>query len=1032
MKIRNLKNMSEISTDNMKTFKNLYEYLQSNEINNIHEWINDNWNGKEKQESLLRLFAGLGLIKKLDKYKICKGNYNNGTVEVMNSMKDIFYNNKNEEIFLNDKGDKSDLHGLIINQNGKNIILATSSKNINKENIGNYDLRDIKCIHYEKYKDYELHICLCVRNKQKTLELVKNANKTNKDLKDLLMNKTTIIIDWDDLKESYYKFKQIYNNISINQIINNNKPPLKLKMHQQITVDKTMKIIEKSNNNILWGHIPRSGKSYIIGGTIISDSILKENSNYLILTTAINDTEEQYYEVFNCLQFKDFNIKTVNQSKLKEVKESIKHSNKNIIIVSDMYLKNTQGKISDDQEENEEKINIKKIKFLKDLNFDIAFFDESHQGMGTKLAKEIINYYVNKTFKIFITATYSKPVNNYNISKENCILWDMEDINLCRNIDNLKNQIILNKKHKININNYIDQYSIEELKAEYNKYPNLYILTHKLEDNVKHEIIANTKNNDMGWSPQACLLTKQSVEIDSNTNQKIIKKYNELQNEKEALNMWYLIFGKYDKYGIPDDKYPNDKVFMKRIENICKNGHINSRYIGDIDEPIIIMCYMPLGSINETIEANIKLLNKYNVIPDFDILHLNSSNPKKDIKDATNKAKINNKKGILVLTGKRCCVGVTIKNCDIVIMLNNLKTFDMIYQIMFRCMNDGINKKCGFVIDLNLDRVIETSLIEYSNTLKPDSNTKDGIKYLLQERIVNINPDHWMECFGNSKYGINDIIENSYNKYLSNTENALQHYISKLQFKELQLTNEEQKSLDTMFKNVVISNNENFNEKDENIKDGIKKIEVLDDNIIVEDNNIMILIENNNNNDKNNDINTFTNTVGEKDKKYEKKNYMEILRHIIPLLCIFTIHNKENNLIDMYNIIKNNSYLSEVLYSQIITWWGKNIKKEFIVNLINIYKNYMADDKHMNDTIKTIKNIFIKSKNDTNKLSKLIDTYLIPQELEKKSNAEVSTPFELREEMLNKLPFEFWKSKKKYLNHVLVKVDLLLILLINL
>jgi hypothetical protein len=32
-----------------------------------------------------------------------------------------------------------------------------------------------------------------------------------------------------------------------------------------------------------------------------------------------------------------------------------------------------------------------------------------------------------------------------------------------------------------------------------------------------------------------------------------------------------------------------------------------------------------------------------------------------------------------------------------------------------------------------------------------------------------------------------------------------------------------------------------------------------------------------------------------------------------------------------------------------------------------------------------------------NELSKLIDKYLIPQELEKKKNAEVSTPYQLRQ-----------------------------------
>jgi len=46
-------------------------------------------------------------------------------------------------------------------------------------------------------------------------------------------------------------------------------------------------------------------------------------------------------------------------------------------------------------------------------------------------------------------------------------------------------------------------------------------------------------------------------------------------------------------------------------------------------------------------------------------------------------------------------------------------------------------------------------------------------------------------------------------------------------------------------------------------------------------------------------------------------------------------------------------------------------------------------------------------------LSILIDECLIPHESEKKQNAEVSTPFKLRQEMLNKIPAEFWTSIKK-------------------
>jgi hypothetical protein len=60
-----------------------------------------------------------------------------------------------------------------------------------------------------------------------------------------------------------------------------------------------------------------------------------------------------------------------------------------------------------------------------------------------------------------------------------------------------------------------------------------------------------------------------------------------------------------------------------------------------------------------------------------------------------------------------------------------------------------------------------------------------------------------------------------------------------------------------------------------------------------------------------------------------------------------------------------------------------------------------------------IKDLFNKNIDNSVELSKLIDKYLIPQELEKKQNAEVSTPNSLRQEMLDKIPMEFWTKKRK-------------------
>jgi hypothetical protein len=60
--------------------------------------------------------------------------------------------------------------------------------------------------------------------------------------------------------------------------------------------------------------------------------------------------------------------------------------------------------------------------------------------------------------------------------------------------------------------------------------------------------------------------------------------------------------------------------------------------------------------------------------------------------------------------------------------------------------------------------------------------------------------------------------------------------------------------------------------------------------------------------------------------------------------------------------------------------------------------------------INIIKDLFI---GNSNELSQLIDKYLIPQELEKKTNTEVSTPYKLRNEMLDKIPNEFWTKSHK-------------------
>ena len=69
------------------------------------------------------------------------------------------------------------------------------------------------------------------------------------------------------------------------------------------------------------------------------------------------------------------------------------------------------------------------------------------------MAQKMMDYYGHVACNIYITATYSKPTNDYNIPKEHWILWDLEDIKLCKNIRDINSINRLVEKHGEEINN---------------------------------------------------------------------------------------------------------------------------------------------------------------------------------------------------------------------------------------------------------------------------------------------------------------------------------------------------------------------------------------------------------------------------------------------------------------------------------------------------------------------------------------------------------------------------------------------------
>ena len=353
--------------------------------------------------------------------------------------------------------------------------------------------------------------------------------KTNKELKTFLEKEDTIVINWCDLNQAYHQFKKYFGNKSLNSIINLNQKTLCLKMHQHLGVMKTLRLKKCEKKKILWGHIQRSGKSYIIGGCIIEDSKDKDECNYLVITTAPRETIVQQRKVFDCIQLNDFNIIVLNG---KNKKPDLKK--KNIILCSKQFL---QTKIEKNHKK-QTKEKTKSINWLKKMSFDMRFLDESHNGGTTELAQKTLKFYGATAFTVQITATYSKPVNNYNIPKDCWVLWDLEDIKLCKNIKDKDSIDILAQKHGNNIYEILQKeiYSYENIINEYSKYPNLVPLTHKIKPAFEYEITDDTQHTNYGWSPDACFLLKQSIKRDKRNKYAENKKFKLITKEEFQMN----------------------------------------------------------------------------------------------------------------------------------------------------------------------------------------------------------------------------------------------------------------------------------------------------------------------------------------------------------------------------------------------------------------------------------------------------------------------------------------------------------------
>jgi hypothetical protein len=265
-------------------FSEIYEWLKlnyksKNILENLKNYIKESG---EVQETAFRILIKLRCVKSLEKYTYLETkDFNNSGDFKKIDMKDFM------EMNIKDKGSVADC---IIEYDDKIIIFTSKNGNFG---IGDYDLDKIEGIinDYQKKefsKDKDFRIGIITKCKKELNEKLENSNQSSRKwkvkIKDII--KENLVFDQKDLEKIIRETFYIFENIEKEELIKNDKPKsiLNLYFHQLLTVTKTKKLL-KETNRVLWGHIPRSGKTYMMAGLIYE--VYKEIKNLKLVKNQI-------------------------------------------------------------------------------------------------------------------------------------------------------------------------------------------------------------------------------------------------------------------------------------------------------------------------------------------------------------------------------------------------------------------------------------------------------------------------------------------------------------------------------------------------------------------------------------------------------------------------------------------------------------------------------------------------------------------------------------------------------------------------
>ena len=945
--------------ERIQKVSNLNELLQSINGNTKTETHSKRGNVFEKICDLIIKFGCCSILPN-DVYDHYEGNIANCKLK---KIIDLEMYIKQLKVLSKGKGGKSDIT-LKNKITGKWIFI--SCKYGNDLSVDEYDIDKIYLAIKDKAHIYkECIIYLFVSNKQKTLDTFNAAHEGNSCYK----NNVSMILDTNDFEPYFQTLKQCIQDISIDEVNSkfcNEKVPLELRFHQDFITYKQIKRIEEGEKELLLGAKARSGKTYCVGGLFIKYFKKFYGLNGLIITPAPTETLSQFTsDLFH--KFRDFNmINIIEIKKGTDFQNMILRKN-NIIIVSKQLL--------------DDYVCEKKIESIKQLNLDFIVFDENHFHGTTSMSKSILQSYSSqKTIKLYLTATYAKPLSEWNILLECQFYWDIEDEQLCkkRNIQGLVG------KHGEDVLLFLTKENTESKLCAYDKMPDLHIITNIM-DSKRYEVIKEQiKDTSYGFSNGTLLSGNFPNEVDM-----MLRYITGSNKEQDYPKQDLSIFGRIKRTAIEN----NSRTRLN-------NGDFTSQ-----------LWFLPFG-INMTIEKvseHMKdRMSKNSILKNYEIKIVNSKKDykvkdiKEEIKNWELKAKEEGKDGLILLAGNQLTLGITLPFVDIVFLFNDIISSDKIIQMMYRCMTESINnaendkinsgiKKMGFVVDLNISRVLNTCL-DY-NVYKKDLNVEQKFTYLVENNLINIDSDLFQGKENKTK-----LVEKLLHIWKADPIHNLKILLKKIEDNIIELDTKDQKLLNQCFTSSVDDEKVNVKvkvdeESDSPLPTGKKSEKQEKGEESGEESGEEAGEES-----------------GEESKDINISLTKDVLPFVIPLVCILTMDTEQKDILEMLNMIKTSPSLLNVFQDQSFKWWNK----PDIIKLVEaILRKYIKKNSSIYNIAIQFKMSLQSLIDKPKELLELIDSCLKPKQKEKEENGEVFTPMSLVFEMLDNLDKHYISANKR-------------------